>query len=196
MDSRVAQRAAPTDEELIGAFQRGDARAFDALVGRYKDQLTNFAFRFLGDFDEADDVVQETFIRVYRKGGAYRPIARFSTWIYTIAANLAKTHLRRLKRRSLFSLNRGREGSDEGDYDIPDDRNPADRQAERSLEAAIIQKALDSIPAKYREVVVLSDIQDLSYEEICDITHLNIGTVKSRLNRGRGMLKRLLHSLR
>src|SRR6267143_1100728 len=103
MDSRVAQRAAPTDEELIGAFQRGDARAFDALVGRYKDQLTNFAFRFLGDFDEADDVVQETFIRVYRKGGAYRPIARFSTWIYTIAANLAKTHLRQSFARWWFS---------------------------------------------------------------------------------------------
>ena len=187
---------APTDEELIGAFQRGDASAFDALVGRYKDQLTNFAFRFLGDFDEADDVVQETFIRVYRKGETYRPVARFSTWIYTIASNLAKTHLRRMKRGSLFSLSRGREGGDERDYEIPDDGNSADRQAERSLEAAIIQKALDSIPAKYREVVVLSDIQDLTYEEICEITNLNIGTVKSRLNRGRGMLKRLLHSLR
>lgn len=195
-DSRVSQMVAPTDEELIGAFQRGDASAFDALVGRYKDQLTNFAFRFLGDFDEADDVVQETFIRVYRKGETYRPVARFSTWIYTIASNLAKTHLRRMKRGSLFSLSRGREGGDERDYEIPDDGNSADRQAERSLEAAIIQKALDSIPAKYREAVVLSDIQDLTYEEICEITNLNIGTVKSRLNRGRGMLKRLLHSLR
>jgi len=184
-----------TDEELIDAFQRGDLRAFNILVGRYKDPLVNFAFRFLGDYDAADEVAQETFIRVYRKKHAYKPVARFSTWIYTIATNLAKSELRRRKSHALFSLSRRRQEGDESDdrgYEIPDDRNPADSQAARSLQAEIIQEALDSIPAKYREVAVLRYVQELSYEEICEITRTNMGTVKSRLNRARLRLQELL----
>jgi RNA polymerase sigma-70 factor, ECF subfamily len=181
-----------SDEELIAAFQTGEARAFDILVGRYKDPLVNFAFRFLGDFDGADEVAQETFIRVYRNKHAYKPVARFSTWLYTIAANLAKSELRRRKRRALFSLSGRRERGEEKDFDPPDERNRSDEQAERSFEAELIQKALDSIPVRYREVVILRYIQELSYEEICTITGMNMGTVKSRLNRARLRLQELL----
>src|ERR1051326_2210639 len=99
-----------TDEELIGAFQNGDQRAYDLLVGRYKDQLVNFAFRFLGEYDGADQVAQGTLIRGYRKKHSYKPIAKFSTWIYTIAANLAKSELRRRTRHGLFSLSGRRRG--------------------------------------------------------------------------------------
>ncbi|MBI1805439.1 MAG: sigma-70 family RNA polymerase sigma factor [Ignavibacteria bacterium] len=184
-----------SDEELIATFQQGTVEAFNQIVGRYKDQLMNFVFRYLGDYDEADDIVQEVFIRVYRNKHAYKPIAKFSTWIYTIAANLAKTQLRRRKRHASFSFHRGKEGENNHDYSIPDTRYPADGQAESSLKQAIIQKALDSINPKYREVVILSDIQELSYEEICQITGLNIGTIKSRLSRGRAKLQILLKSL-
>src|SRR5689334_21662305 len=90
--------AVQSDEELIALFQDGDESAFSILVGRYKDALVNFAFRFMGDYDEADDVAQETFVRVYRNKLAYRPVAKFSTWLYTIASNLSKTALRRRKR--------------------------------------------------------------------------------------------------
>ena len=165
--------AVQTDEELIAMFQDGDETAFSILVGRYKDPLVNFAFRFLGDYDEADDIAQETFVRVYRNKLAYRPVARFSTWLYTIASNLSKTQLRRRKRSMFFSLARK---TDEGEstFDIPDLTYAADAGAETALKQGIIQDALNAIPAKYREVVVLCDVQELSYEEICLITGLNI----------------------
>src|SRR5437867_11955697 len=89
-----------TDEELIAAFQHGQAGAFDAIVGRHKDQLVNFAYRYLGDRDEANDVVQESFLRLYSNANAYKPIAKFSTWLTTIVVNLARTQLRRRKRWS------------------------------------------------------------------------------------------------
>ncbi len=190
----VSERQAESDEELIAAYQQGRDDAFTILVGRYKNQLMNFAFRYLGDYDEADDVVQETFVRVFRHKDSYQPVARFSTWIYTIASNLAKTELR--KRRSLFSLGRlRRRTKDEEDREIPDNRYAADALAERSVKQALIQKALNSIHPKYREVVVLCDIQEMSYEEICAVTGLNIGTVKSRLNRGRARLREILKDI-
>ena len=185
-----------SDEELIAAFQQGRLEAFNLLVGRYKDQLINFVYRYLGDYDQADDVVQETFIRLYHKKDTYRPIAKFSTWIYTIATNLAKTQLRNRKRRTIFSLTRHGTEDREREYDIPDERYAADSFADSSLKQEIIQKALNSIPEKYREAVVLCDIQELSYEEICAITGLNMGTLKSRLNRGRTALQELLKDLK
>ncbi len=184
-----------SDEELIAAFQQGRQDAYNLLVGRYKDPLINFVYRYLGDYDQADDVVQETFIRLYYKKDTYKPIAKFSTWIYTIATNLAKTQLRNRKRRVIFSLTRRGEEEREMQHEIPDERYAADSVADSSLKQEIIQKALNSIPEKYREAVILCDIQELSYEEICAITGLNIGTVKSRLNRGRTRLQELLKEL-
>src|SRR5258706_569829 len=93
-----------SDEELIAQFQDGDVAGFNLLVGRYKDQIVNFAHRYLGDYDEADDVAEETFVLLYKSKDLYKPVARFSTWLYTIAANLAKTQLRRRRRGILFSL--------------------------------------------------------------------------------------------
>jgi RNA polymerase sigma-70 factor (ECF subfamily) len=190
------QKATRSDEELIAAFREGRLDAFNLLVERYKHQLVNFAYRFLGDYDEADDVAQETFIRLYRNKDSYRPVAKFSTWLYTIAANLAKTQLRRRKRHAIFSLTRERDEGEERMMEIPDVRYAADAVADSSLKQEIIEQALNSISPKYREVVVLCDVQELTYEEICAITGLNIGTVKSRLNRGRAQLQELLKGLK
>jgi RNA polymerase sigma-70 factor, ECF subfamily len=181
-----------SDEELAEAFRGGDRGAFDLLVRRYKDQLLNFAYRFLGNSDDADDVVQETIIRFYRNPAAYRPIARFSTWLYTIAGNCAKSRLRQRKRHLFFSISR-RTGSERGEsYDLPDSAPGADRQTDSALREEAVQNALDRLPAKYREIVVLCDIQELTYEEITGITGLNMGTVKSRLNRARRKLQEML----
>lgn len=185
-----------TDEELIARFQNGQEAAFNLLVGRYKDQLINFVYRYLGDYDEADDVVQETFVRLFRHKSSYKPVAKFSTWLYTIASNLAKTQLRRRKRWATFSLSKRRAEQDDADREIPDATYAADAGADSALKQEIIQKALDSISPKYREVVILSDIQELAYEEICKVTGLNIGTVKSRLNRARAKLRGLLKQLK
>jgi RNA polymerase sigma-70 factor (ECF subfamily) len=184
-----------TDEELIAAFQQGDRDAYTLLVGRFKHPLVNFVYRFVGDYDQADDVVQETFIRLYQKADAYKPVAKFSTWLYTIAANLARTALRSRSRHGTFSLYRKRGEEGEREVEIRDDRYPADAMAEGTLRQEIIQRALNELPEQYREAVILYDIQELSYEEICAITGMNMGTLKSRLNRGRTRLQELLKDL-
>jgi len=184
-----------SDEELIAEFQAGRPEAFTVLVGRYKDPLTNYVTRFLADRDAADDVVQDVFVRVYRKKNSYRPVAKFSTWIYTIAANLSKTELRRRKRHLMFSLSRGREDADRQPMEIPDLRYASDIQAEQGSRNALIERALATLSPKFREILILADIQDLSYEEIAEITGSNMGTVKSRLNRARTKLQKQLRRI-
>jgi RNA polymerase sigma-70 factor (ECF subfamily) len=190
------QMATGTDEALIGSFQEGNEAAFTIIVGRYKDPLVNFVYRYLGDYSDADDVVQETFVRLYNNRHAYKPIAKFSTWLYTVAANLAKTQLRRRKRMFAFSRTRGSDEERDAPVEIPDQGESTDARADRALRQELIQRALDELPPKFREAVVLCDIQDLSYEEICAITGVNIGTVKSRLSRGRALLQKLLKNVK
>jgi RNA polymerase sigma-70 factor, ECF subfamily len=183
----------PTDEELIERFQGGDVYAFEMIVNRYKDPLLNFVYHFLGDRIDAEDVVQETFLRVYRNKHLYRNIAKFSTWIYTIAGNLAKTELRRRKRRRLLSISQM--GFDNKDYDVPDPLRTADVVVDGDMKEAFIRKEIDALPVKFKEVVVLRDIDEFSYEEISDILKIPIGTVKSRVNRGRLRLQKRLGDL-
>ncbi len=177
------KRKKVTDEVLIARFQDGDVQAFDTLVRRYKDQLLNYVYRFVGNRNDAEDLVQETFLRVYKNKHYYKEIAKFSTWVYTIAGNLAKTELRRRKRRKIFSVSNF--VNEERDYDIPDtDKNP-EREVEGSLKDDIIQKAIEKLPAKFKEVILLRDVQGFAYEEISQILNIPLGTVKSRVNRGR-----------
>jgi RNA polymerase sigma-70 factor, ECF subfamily len=177
------QKPPVTDETLIARFQQGDLYAFDLIVKRYKNQLLNFAYRFLGDRTEAEDVVQEAFLRIFRKKHAYRNIARFSTWIYTITGNLAKTELRRKKKRQFFSLSNM--GFDDREYDLPDQSKTPEETTDSHIREELVQKAIDTLPAKFREVIILRDLQELSYDEISEIAGIPIGTVKSRVNRGR-----------
>lgn len=177
------ERKKITDESLIARFQKGDVQAFDTLVRRYKDQLLNYVYRFVGNRNDAEDLVQETFLRVYKNKHYYKEIAKFSTWVYTIAGNLAKTELRRRKRRKIFSVSNF--VNEERDFDIPDtDKNP-ESAVDGSLKDDIIQKAIEKLPAKFKEVILLRDVQGFAYEEISQILSIPLGTVKSRVNRGR-----------
>lgn len=172
-----------TDEELIEKFQNGDVYSFDMLVKRYKDQLMNFVYRFLGNVQEAEDVVQDTFLRVYRNRHAYRRVAKFSTWIYTIAGNLAKTELRKRKRRKLFSLTDL--GFDEKEFELESpDLNP-EASVHNTMQDDIIQSEIQKLSPKFKQVILLRDVQGLSYEEIAVIINTPLGTVKSRVNRAR-----------
>jgi RNA polymerase sigma-70 factor (ECF subfamily) len=181
-----------SDEDLIEKFQRGDIYAYELIVKRYKDQLLNFVYRFLGNHEEAEDVVQETFLRVYRNRHAYQRVAKFSTWIYTIAGNLARTELRRRNRRRIFSLSSM--GVEDKEYEISDDVLSPERHTNTVLSEEIIQKEINKLSPKFREVIILRDIQELSYEEISKIIRVPIGTVKSRVNRARLRLQsRLKH---
>jgi RNA polymerase sigma-70 factor (ECF subfamily) len=184
-----------TDEELILHFQKtDDIEAYNILVARYKDPLMNFIYKFLGSRDLCEDVLQETFFRLYKNKDYYTTIAKFSTWIYTIAANLAKTELRKKNRRVFFSI-QGTDlhGDDQvAEIELPDETYRPDDYADNVIKNKIIMNALQKVKPLYRELIILRDIQELSYEEIAKITGLNIGTVKSRINRGRTRLQKLL----
>lgn len=182
------------DEELIKEFQdHNTIAAYEILVKRYKDPLMNFTYRFLGDKDACTDIVQETMIKFYLNKDSYKSFAKFSTWIYTIAGNLAKNELKRRKRRSILSLFND---DDEKSLQI-EDKNiiSPERSADGEIKNKMIQDALLKVKPVYREVVILRDIQGLSYEEIAEITELSIGTVKSRINRGRTQLQKMLKGI-
>ncbi|HSD64928.1 MAG TPA: sigma-70 family RNA polymerase sigma factor [Ignavibacteriaceae bacterium] len=184
-----------TDEELILEFQQNSTvKAYEILVERYKNPLTNYVFRFLGDYEACVDVVQETFIKVYRYKDSYSSIAKFSTWIYTIAGNLARTEFQRRKRRKFFSINAFGDDKDET-FDIPDESYRPDQITDSGIKDEIIQKAIQKVSPAYREMVILRDIQGLSYEEISEISGITVGTVKSRINRGRAQLQKLLEDI-
>ena len=183
-----------SDEELILEFQKNNTvDALNILVQRYKNPLTNFVFRFLGDYESCNDVVQETMIKVYRYKDSYSSVAKFSTWIYTIAGNLARTEYRRQRRRNLFSINDY--GEEHKTFDLPDETYRPDIATDSGIKDEIIQKALLKVKETYREAVILRDIQGMSYEEISEILGVNEGTVKSRINRGRAQLQELLKGI-
>jgi RNA polymerase sigma-70 factor (ECF subfamily) len=182
-----------TDEDLILAFQNGDTSAFEEIVLRYRDPLYNFVVRLLGDAFFSEDIVQETFLRVYRNKHRYHQVAKFSTWIYTIASNLAKTELRRRKVRNFFSISS--KGEDERDYDLIDVSIDIEKEVDGTIKSEIILKEINALPHHFKEAVLLRDIQDLSYEEISQILNVPLGTVKSRVNRGRGRLQKRLKFL-
>jgi len=183
-----------TDEELIKEFQDNNTlEAYEILVRRFKDPLTNFVYRFVGDRDACTDIVQDTMIKFYLNKDSYKSFAKFSTWIYTIAGNLAKNELKRRRRRTILSLTNDDE---ERTIQIEDKKFVApDRAADSEIKGEIVQKALMKVKPVYREVVILRDIEGLSYEEIAEITDLSIGTVKSRINRGRTQLQHLLKDI-
>ena len=180
-----------TDEELIKEFQENNTlEAYEILVKRFKNPLTNFVYRFIGDKDVCMDIVQDTMIKFYLNKDSYKSFAKFSTWIYTIAGNLAKNELKRRRRRTIFSIN-----TDDEDRMVQlEDKKifGPDVAADSAIKHDIIQNALTKVKKVYREVVILRDIKGLSYDEIAEITHLSIGTVKSRINRGRTQLQKLL----
>lgn len=183
-----------TDEELMAQFQAGNENAYLEIVERFKDRLFAFIYRFVGDEDLAEDLVQDTLIKVYTHRHAYREIARFSTWIYTIAGNLARTELRKRKRRATFSMSTL--GLGEREYELPSE----DFAPSKTLEGEQIEKhiriALAKLPLHFRTVIILRDVQELSYEEISKIMKIPLGTVKSRVNRARLRLQEMLSNLR
>lgn len=184
-----------TDEELIKVFQdENTIEAYEILVKRFKDPLMNFVYRFLGDRDVTTDIVQDTMIKFYLNKDSYQSIAKFSTWIYTIAGNLAKNELKRRKRRVILSIS----NDDPDDITLQvEDKNfiAPDRAADNSIKSEMVQRALLKVKPIYRELVILRDIDGFSYEEISGMTHLSLGTVKSRINRGRAHLQKLLKNI-
>ncbi len=178
-----------SDKELILRFQQGDELAYVELVNRYRDRLMNFVYRYVGTREEAEDIVQDTFVKLFQKKDYYRPISEFSTWIFTIASNLAKTELRKRKRRKVSYLSQI--GMEEKDFDIPVE-DTTDEEMVGEFTESQIQNAIQSLQLHFRTALILRDIEELSYEEISKILDVPLGTIKSRINRARLQLQEML----
>ncbi|MEO8200120.1 MAG: sigma-70 family RNA polymerase sigma factor [Gemmatimonadota bacterium] len=171
---------------LIAAHLSGDVRAFDQLFRRYSSRLHNFIYRIIGDRERAEDLVQEAFLRVHRHLHRFDQSRQFSTWIYTIASNLAKNELRNRGRTPLFFYqSSGLEYEDSPALQIEDPANRPEDLYRRRCIAVAVTESVAHLSERHREVFVLRELEGKSYEEIATITGCNLGTVKSRLNRAR-----------
>ena len=191
MADGVKKSAGPAGEDilLVKAFQGGDRTAFDTLVNRHKGRVFNLCYWFLGDYQDADDASQETFIKIYRSLGKFRFESALRTWIFRIAVNTCKN-----KRISSAFRNRQRTFSFDNPGDGPgfnmQDRGASPSEAlEKKERMHRIMEGINALPADQKEVITLRDIEGLSYEEIVQVTGISLGTVKSRLARARTQLK-------
>ena len=183
-----------SDHALIEATKNGDEAAFAQIVGRYKSPITNYLYRFLNDYEEAVDLSQETFVRVYFAIDRYHTEYAFSTYIYRIATNLAISELRKRKRRTILSLTGlfQSEDDEQTEFQPPDTRSRPDEDLVEDERSRVIAKAIVTLPAKYRVPIILRDIEGKSYDEVAEILDLGLGTTKSRISRARGLLKEKL----
>jgi RNA polymerase sigma-70 factor (ECF subfamily) len=198
MDEAIKETTTEQEQEVrwIKAFLGGDVGGFDQLVLRYKDRVFNLCYRLVGDYEEADDCAQETFVKVYRSLKGFRFGSSFATWLYTIAVNHCKNRLRSLQYRfwkRAVRIDPLKKEDDPGCLDTIEDPAPSPlAHLTKKEREALLQRAIKGLPKPSRTVVVLRDMEGLSYEEIVDITGYNIGTVKSKLARARQMLREQL----
>jgi RNA polymerase sigma-70 factor (ECF subfamily) len=175
------------EKELIRRSQKGDGEAFGTLVERYKGKVFNLAYGFARDRAEADDLAQEIFIKAYFALPKFRFESEFGTWLYRIAMNHIKDHLRKSKTRSKdISL------QDVGEQALAAESPGPEQRQDEERRRAIVAEAVRELPEKYRAVVTLRDIEGFSYEDIARILRLSPGTVDSRLHRGRRKLREKL----
>lgn len=193
--TNTSDSPAGKDAELIKSFQSGKKAAFDELVLKHKDKVFNLCYWFLGDYQDANDLAQETFLKAYRALKKFRFESEFSTWIYRIAVNTCKNRLKsfqyRIKKKFVHLNNTEAAKSNPG-VEIADESSSPEIELGRKEKSRLIQAAINSLAAEKKAVVVLRDIEGLSYEEISSVTGFNLGTVKSKLARARQDLREKL----
>lgn len=188
--SRIADIDAAADRDLVATAAAGVEGSFEELVRRYQRPISAYVYRMVGDYESALDLTQEIFIKVYGSLARYRPEFKFSTWIYKIAHNSAVDHLRRVGGRERSLVN----GTDADQYDLPieSDSLSPEQESEREERRVELEGIVKSLPPAYRELIVLRHSQDLTYEEIVEVTGLPLGTVKNRLFRARELMRQIL----
>ena len=183
---------AEEERRLIDMAQRGEVESFNALVRLYEGRVYNLCYRMLGDADSAADAAQDAFLSAFRNLRSFRG-GSFRSWLLRIATNTCYDVLRARKRRPTISLDIEAAGDDDSSpLQIADTAEAPDDFALRRELAAAIQRGLADLPEEQRLILILSDIQGLAYEEIAEVTGANLGTVKSRLSRGRARLRDIL----
>jgi RNA polymerase sigma-70 factor (ECF subfamily) len=195
MDEGLKGTVTELEEETawIKSFLAGDVSGFDRLVIRYKDRVLNLCFRLVGDYEEANDCAQETFVKVYRSLKDFRFGSRFSTWLYAIAVNHCRNNLKSLHYRfwkKAVRIDPLNKEDDPGCFTHIEDPAPSAlaQMAKRERDVSL-QKAIDALQNGHKAVVILRDVEGLPYDEIARITGYNIGTVKSKLARARQLLR-------
>ena len=184
----------PTDKEIL--MQAAvDQSCLAPLVARYRTPLYNFVYRFVGDRETAEDIVQETFLRCLRHSHQYPVIEQVSTWLYTIAGNLAKTELRRRKCWHWVPIGPSEDEERVSFYEPVDKAQLPGEQTDTRRVHETVVTAIHGLPDEFREAVLLRDLNGFSYEEISKIINCPVGTVKSRVNRGRIRLQKSLHGI-
>jgi len=174
-----------SDKELMERFLRGELEGFNLLVKNYKVRLFGLLYRLLGNKEEAEDILQETFLRVYKEKERYDFNYSFSTWIYTIALNLCKNEYKKKRRAKLLSLDTL--------FNRPDLNS--ENFGNKNRLSSILERTIRSLPLKYKSAFVLRDVDQLSYEEVALSLNIPVGTVKSRVNRARRILKKKLRPM-
>lgn len=177
---------------LIKLSRQGDRHAFAELVNLYKDKIYFLAYRMMNNVQEAEDVVQETFLRVYMNLHRYDDTHKFSTWIFRIATNLCIDRLR--KRKTVYSLDSRMNEDDDNDWYslLQGDTDVPEKELVISETQEEVRKAIDELPEKYKSIVILRYLHDLSLQEIGDILNMPISTIKTRVHRGREFLRKKL----
>lgn len=189
MDNHFGEES---DELLMLSFKAGEDKAFEELVKRYKTKLFNYIYKYISDVERSEEITQEVFIRIYRSRERYKIKAKFSTFIYRIALNLAFNEVRNRNRRKTDLHN-------EFDDKVFDDKirehNTPEKIYEKKEIEHIVNREISNLSSKYKDVILLCDIEGLSYKEVAQILDISIGTVQSRLSRGRVRLKQRLENV-
>lgn len=180
------------EARLVRLSRKGDRGAFEELVDMYKDKIYHLGYRMLGHGNEAEDIVQETFLRVYTNLDRYDETQKFSTWIYRIATNLCIDKLR--KRKPNYSLDAEMPDGEGSDWYsmLPSGQETPEEEVVLSETQEHIRQAIEQLPAKYKSVVVLRYLHDMSLQEIGEVLNLPVTTVKTRVHRGREFLRKKL----
>lgn len=186
------------DAEIIEQARRGDPLAWEKLVVRYTKRIYNLCFRFVGRVEQAEDLTQEVFIKVFRNLSSYRAESgQFVTWVMSVGRNLLIDHYRQSKDDRVTISVITEDDDDLSMLDrIPASQPSAQAEMEREERAVVLRRALDRLPPQLKEAVILRDLEELSYEEIEEILKVPAGTVKSRINRGRMELAKSLQRLK
>ena len=176
--------------EQIRKCQQGDAEAFTEILKTYEKKVFNLALRMMGNHEDANDLAQEAFIRVYQSIHTFRGDARFSTWLYRIATNVCLDELRKRSRRKTESLDVPVQTQDGSVLrEVPDWTDNPEEALDRQGIREMVRQGIETLPEEQKIALILRDLQGHTYEEIAEILHISLGTVKSRINRGRQALK-------
>lgn len=186
-----------TDNEIIELCRKGDRDAFNLLMQKHQDRVFGMAYSLLSDYEDAKDASQEVFIKVYKSISSFKGQSAFTTWLYVICRNVCNDILRKRQKNGNIVLSLDDDESDNNPVkEIKSDAPSPEEQAELSETQRAVWDAINSLKLEHREILIYSDMQQLSYEEVAHILKCPVGTVKSRLNRARNALRKKLSDKR